>query len=294
MLWIDLDNFKQINDQHGHSVGDEVLRQAARRISSRLRSSDTLARMGGDEFMVIVEDVSSPEEAEKVACDLLAVLAGPMQLGELELSISASIGISLYPEDGNTVNTLAHHADQAMYAAKIAGRSGFRTFSSELIQQAAQRRELEAELNRGLECGGFRVVYQPICRYDGSLVGFEALLRFDSPCLGSVSPSQFIPLAEETNLILPLGEWALRQVCCQNRAWQLAGSAAASIAVNISALQFAREDFADTVEQILAETGQAGANLVLVFTGKHCRCDFSESAHQVEPAQAPWRAYCNR
>lgn len=235
VLWIDLDRFKQVNDQHGHSTGDEVLRQTARRLGGRLRASDTLARMGGDEFMAIIEELSTPEEAEEVACDLLAVLASPLRIGDLELCISASIGISLYPEDGKTVDTLSHHADQAMYAAKIAS-SGFRTFSSELDKQAAHRRELETELNHGLECGGFRVVYQPVCLPDGSLVGFEALLRFTSASLGNIPPSQFIPVAEETHLIVPLGEWVLRQVCCQNRVWQQSGFASVSIAVNISAL----------------------------------------------------------
>jgi diguanylate cyclase (GGDEF)-like protein len=281
VLWIDLDKFKQINDQYGHPVGDAVLQQASRRLATRLRASDTLARMGGDEFMAIIEGTSTPEEAETLARDLLDVLACPMQVGELELFVTASIGISLYPEDGKTVNTLAQHADQAMYVAKF-GSCGLRSFSPEMDREPAERRELEAELSQALETGGFSLAYQPLCLPSGSLVGFEALLRFESPRLGNVPPSQFIPIAEQTQLIVPLGEWVLREACLQNRAWQEAGHSSVSIAVNISALQFAQEDFADTVAQILAETGQPGAKLVLELTESIVMRDFAESARQMK------------
>ncbi|MGA2672700.1 MAG: EAL domain-containing protein [Terracidiphilus sp.] len=281
VLWIDLDRFKQINDQYGHPVGDAVLQQTAERLSGRLRSSDTLARMGGDEFMALIEGTSSREAAETTAADLLEVLAHPMQVEELELSITASIGISLYPEDGKTGDSLAQHADQAMYAAKF-GCCGFRSFSPEMDREPAERRELEAELNHALETGGFTVAYQPLCLPNGVLHGFEALLRFHSPRLGNVPPCDFIPIAEETQLIVPLGEWVLREVCRQSREWQKAGHPAASIAVNISALQFARDDFADTVAQILEETGQPAEMLVLELTESIVMHDFAESAHQME------------
>jgi diguanylate cyclase (GGDEF)-like protein len=234
VLWIDLDRFKQINDQYGHPVGDAVLQQTARRLSGRLRSSDTLARMGGDEFMAVLEGTSSREEGEALASALLDILALPMQIGELVLCVTASIGISFYPEDGKTVDSLAQHADRAMYAAKF-GSSGFLAFSSELDRGPAQRRELEAELSHGLETGGFSLAYQPVCLPDGALTGFEALLRFNSARLGSVPPSQFIPIAEEAQLIVPIGEWVLREACRQNRKWQEAGYSPTSIAVNLSA-----------------------------------------------------------
>jgi diguanylate cyclase (GGDEF)-like protein len=281
VLWIDLNRFKQINDRHGHPVGDAVLQKAAQRLAGRLRSCDTLARMGGDEFMAIVEDVTSREDAEALASDLLEILAFPMQIGELEIEMTGSIGISLYPEDGRTVDSLAQHADQAMYAAKF-GACGLLSFTPEMDQVPAQRRELEEEMKQALESGGFRVVYQPLCRPDGTLDAFEALLRFESPSLGAVPPSRFIPIAEETQLIIPLGEWVLRQVCQQNRQWQRAGLETVPIAVNISALQFARDDFSDTVAGILEEAGESGANLVLELTESIVMHDFEESARQMK------------
>ena len=281
VLWIDLDRFKQINDQYGHPVGDAVLQQAAERLSARLRSCDTLARMGGDEFMALIEGTSSREAAEALAKDLLESLALPMQIEELELVVSASIGVSIYPEDGQTGDSLSQHADQAMYAAKF-GCCGVRSFSPEMDREPAERRELEMELNQALENGGFTVAYQPLCLSDGSLRGFEALLRFCSPRLGNVPPCDFIPIAEETQLIVPLGEWVLRESCRQGREWKDAGLPAASIAVNISALQFARDDFADTVAQILEETGHPAEKLVLELTESIVMHDFTESARQME------------
>ena len=202
--------------------------------------------------MALIEGMSSQETAEIIARDLLEALALPMHIDELELNLSASIGIALYPEDGQTGDSLSQHADQAMYAAKF-GCGGVRSFSPEMDREPAERRKLEAELNQALETGGFTVAYQPLCLPDGSLQGFEALLRFCSPRLGNVPPCDFIPLAEETQLIVPLGEWVLREVCRQNREWQEAGHQATPIAVNISALQFAKDNFADTVAQILKE-----------------------------------------
>jgi diguanylate cyclase (GGDEF)-like protein len=281
VLWIDLNRFKQINDQYGHPVGDAVLQQTAERLSGRLRSSDTLARMGGDEFMALIEGMSNREAAEAIARDLLEALALPMHIDELELNLTASIGIALYPEDGQTGDSLSQHADQAMYAAKF-GCCGVRAFSPEMDREPAERRELEAELNQALENGGFTVAYQPLCLPDGSLHGFEALLRFCSPRLGNIPPCDFIPIAEETQLIVPLGEWVLREVCRQSREWQEAGHPATSIAVNISALQFARDDFADTVAQILEESGQSAEMLVLELTESIVMRDFAESARQME------------
>jgi diguanylate cyclase (GGDEF)-like protein len=281
VLWIDLDRFKQINDQYGHPVGDAVLQMTAQRLCGRLRASDTLARMGGDEFMAILEKVEGRQEVEALAIDLVDILAHPMQIGELELHVAASVGISLYPEDGKTVDSLTQHADQAMYAAKFAG-CGVLAFSPEMDLVPAKRRELEAELSQALETGDFTLAYQPLCLPDGTLTGFEALLRFQSPRLGNIPPSHFIPIAEEAQLIVPIGEWVLREACRQNREWQEAGLPAASIAVNISALQFVRDDFADTVAAILEETGQSAENLVLELTESIVMHDFSESARQMK------------
>jgi EAL domain-containing protein (putative c-di-GMP-specific phosphodiesterase class I) len=204
-----------------------------------------------------------------------------MQVGELELDVSASIGISLYPEDGETVDSLAQHADLAMYSAKFSN-GGVMSFSPEMDREPAERRELEAELSRALEGGGFGIAYQPLCTPNGVLTGFEALLRFSSPRLGSVSPAQFIPVAEEAHLIVPIGEWVLREVCRQIKEWQMAGRPVTSIAVNISAVQFVRDDFADTVAMVLAEAGLAGKRLILELTESTVMRDFKTSAQQMQ------------
>jgi len=281
VLWIDLDRFKQINDQYGHPVGDAVLEKAAQRLVGRLRASDTLARMGGDEFMAILENLDGQHEAEALAIDLVDILSRPMQIGELELAITASIGISHYPRDGKTVDSLVQHADQAMYAAKNAS-CGVLSFTPEMDLVPAERRELEAELAHALETGGFTLAYQPLCLTDGKLVGFEVLLRFNSPRLGNIPPSHFIPVAEETKLIVPIGEWVLREACRQNRAWQQAGLPKTSIAVNISALQFVRDDFAETVATILEETGHSPEDLVLELTEGLVMNDFVETSRQMK------------
>jgi diguanylate cyclase (GGDEF)-like protein len=280
VLWIDLNRFKQVNDLYGHPIGDAVLQQTAKRLASRLRASDTLARMGGDEFMVILEEIKDRHTAEQTAIDLLDVVAAPMQIDDLEIAISASIGVSLYPDDGNTVDSLAQHADRAMYAAKFGG-CGVLSFSPDMDREPAERRELESELSLALENGGFSVAYQPQCLPDGTLVGFEALLRFNSPRLGNIPPAQFIPIAEETGLIVPIGEWVLREVCRQSKKWRDANHTMVPIAVNISAIEFDREDFADSVARILAETGQTPAMLVLELTESIVMHDTSESTRQM-------------
>ena len=280
VLWIDLDRFKQINDQHGHPVGDAVLQTAAQRLSGRLRASDTVARMGGDEFMAVLEGVQGREEAEAVAADLRRILAEPMQIGELKLSLTASIGISLFPEDGMSVDSLAQHADQAMYASKFSSRR-LLSYSQEMDLVEKERRTLEDEMSLALVHGGFSLAYQPICTPDGKLNSFEALLRFHSPSMGDLSPSYFVPIAEERHLIVPIGEWVLREVCRQAREWRVAGLPDVLICVNISALQFTRGDFADTVSEILDEVGIAGSNIVLELTESIVMHDYLESARQM-------------
>jgi len=281
VLWIDLDRFKHINDQYGHPVGDAVLQNVAQRLSGRLRTSDTLARMGGDEFMALIEGIGGSAEAEALSSDLLRILAEPMQIDGQELTVNASIGISLYPEDAKTVDSLAKRADMAMYAAKF-DHLGVVSFSPEMDKESSRRRQLEEELARALEAGYFSLVYQPICQNTGILQGFEALLRFQSPLLGSVSPTQFIPIVEEMQLIVPIGEWVLRETCLQIGRWREAGLDPVSVSVNISPVQFARHDFADTVEAILTETGQQGTSVVLELTESTVMKDFAESARQME------------
>jgi diguanylate cyclase (GGDEF)-like protein len=281
VLWIDLDSFKQINDNHGHPIGDLVLREVAARLSLSLNDADTVARMGGDEFMMVLNDAPSRQAAEDFAGGLHKAVSTPMVVHGIELTVPLSIGISMYPIDGRTAEQLKKNADQAMYKAKFE-HVDTRSFSPVMGAEANELRLLKEELTWALKTGGFRMEYQPQCRFDGALVGFEALLRFTSPRRGVVEPSRFIPVVEEMGLIFQLGEWALRAVCQQSMEWQRAGMRPVPIAVNISALQFVRQDFASTVGEVLAESGLAPELLELELTESVVMRDLLESANQLQ------------
>jgi diguanylate cyclase (GGDEF)-like protein len=280
VLWLDLDDFKHINDTHGHPLGDMVLQETASRIQKRLRGSDTVARMGGDEFMIILSGVQDRDSAEQTAADLHQLVIQPMRFGEVGLTITISIGISMFPGDGETAEDLKQNADTAMYQAKFE-HVGTRSFSPVLGMGASELRELKEELSRALQADGFEIDYQPQCRPDGSIVGLEALLRFRHPRLGVVPPSKFIPIAEETGLIIPLGAWVLEKVCEQSMEWQRMGLRQLPIAVNISALQFQRKDFAESVGGILEKTGLDPKLLELELTESVVMRDFEESSRQL-------------
>lgn len=281
VLWIDLDSFKQINDNHGHPIGDLVLREVATRLSLRLNETDTVARMGGDEFMMVLNDAPSRHAAEDFAAGLHKSVSTPMLVHGIEMTVPLSIGISMYPIDGRTTDQLKKNADQAMYKAKFE-HVDTRSFSPVMGAEANGLRLLKEELSWALKTSGFRMEYQPQCRFDGALVGFEALLRFTSPRRGVVEPSRFIPVIEEMGLIFQVGEWALRAVCQQSMEWQRAGLRPVPIAVNISALQFVRQDFASTVGNVLAETGLPPALLELELTESVVMLDLLESANQLQ------------
>jgi diguanylate cyclase (GGDEF)-like protein len=281
VLWMDLNKFKQINDVHGHAAGDSVLRQVADRLLKRLRESDTVARMGGDEFMVVLEDIPGRADAQRVAETLLDTLKLPVAFQDLQLSITASIGIALFPDHGDSADQLERNADLAMYEAKF-GNYGTRTFSSVLNQALIDRRELEREMASALEHGGFELHYQPQCDQNGRVAAFEALLRFTHPTLGLVPPSRLVPIAEESQMIISLGTWVLREACRQNRQWQLEGYPPVRVAVNISSMQFAREDFADSVAKVLEETRLAPEFLELELTESVVVKDFTESTRQLQ------------
>jgi EAL domain-containing protein (putative c-di-GMP-specific phosphodiesterase class I) len=236
--------------------------------------------MGGDEFMVILERIGCRESAEKTAAELHRIVAEPMLINGLELSIEASIGISLYPTDGETAEHLKQNADHAMYKAKFE-HVGTRSFSPIMEMETSALRELREELTRALQNDGFEINYQPQYKSDGCIVGFEALLRFRHSRLGTIPPSKFIPIAEEMGLIVPLGDWVLRNVCRQSVEWQRRGYEPLPIAVNISPLQFARTDFAEGVAEILAETGLDPALLELELTESLVMKDVFESARQL-------------
>ena len=256
VLFIDLDHFKFINDSLGHDMGDELLQIAAKRLTACVRSIDTVARHGGDEFVIVLPDLAESEDAARVAQKIQDAIYRPYRIGEHELTVSCSTGISIYPKDGEDAQALLKNADVAMYRAKEQGRNNFRFFTGELNDRVLARMTMEKHLRRALERDEFLIHYQPqVDLYTGRITGMEALVRWQSPELGFIPPARFIPLAEETGLIVPIGEWVLRAACAQNKAWQDAGFPPLVMAVNLSPRQFRQEGLAETVARIVEETG---------------------------------------
>jgi diguanylate cyclase (GGDEF)-like protein/PAS domain S-box-containing protein len=268
ILFIDLDRFKVINDTLGHQVGDVLLQQVASRLQGCLRSTDTIARQGGDEFVVLLEDFGEDENyLATVARKIMDVLVQPFTLLADEVFISASIGISVYPQDGQDMNTLLKNADIAMYRAKEQGKNTFQFYASDSNAHSFERLAMENSLRKALERKEFVLYYQPkVDLASNTIVGAEALVRWKHPDLGMVPPDQFIPLAEETGIIVPLGEWVLREACFQNRAWQDAGLPPISVAVNLSAGQFRDESLRSIIVTALVESALQPAYLELEIT----------------------------
>ncbi len=265
IFWIDLDRFKRINDHFGHGAGDDVLRIVANRLRSHPLVSGTMARMGGDEFLVLAPGERTDEEAAAICRDLSAVITAPIPTSAGVVSTNGSIGVCSYPRDGVTTEMLERNADYAMYRAKASG-DGFCVFSPAMNGEIRESLELEEALSVAVEKNRLRLVYQPVYERDGCLKGFEALLRFRDPILGEISPARFIPKAEETGLILPIGEWVLREACRQLLGWIAAGYEPVQISINISAVQLARNDFAETVARILCECAVPPELLTLELT----------------------------
>ncbi|MGY4476465.1 bifunctional diguanylate cyclase/phosphodiesterase [Bradyrhizobium sp. USDA 3364] len=267
VLFIDLDRFKVINDSLGHDAGDMLLVAIAERLRGSLRASDVVARLGGDEFVVILEETAERGDVERIAGDLLVSLSRPMQLSGHECHTTASIGIAVYPADGSDVQTLTKNADMAMYLAKEDGKNGFRFFSNEVRAQSIERLTMESALRRALEREQFSLDYQPkVDMASGQISGVEALLRWTHPELGKVSPGQFIPLAEEIGLIVPIGRWVLKEACAQNMMWQRRGLKAVTMAVNLSPRQFGDPNLLDDIDEALEESGMSPALLQLEVT----------------------------
>ena len=267
LLVVDLDLFKNINDSLGHDIGDRVLCQVADRLRAALRDKDTLSRQGGDEFTILLRDCSEARIIANTAQRLLGEIAKPMHTDGHELTMTASIGISIYPEDGQDIGTLLQNADTAMYQAKASGRNTHKFFTAEMNTRVSERLTLENHLRKALPRGELSLHYQP--QFDTNthrLVGFEALLRWHHPELGTVSPVRFIPIAEETGLIIPIGEWVLREACRQNKAWQDAGLPPVVVAVNLSAVQFRQHDLVPQVAEVLSESGLSPRWLELEVT----------------------------
>jgi diguanylate cyclase (GGDEF)-like protein len=252
VLVVDLDRFKSINDSLGHLAGDALLKDVCQRLRQVLRKADTLARLGGDEFVLILNEIAGPQGAEAVASKVLADIARPVLVSELELHISASIGISICPDDGTDAETLLQHADAAMYHAKNKGRGAYQFFAPAMNAFARDRLELENGLRRALEQREFVLHYQPkVDVRTGRVDSAEALVRWRHPTRGLVPPLDFVPLAEETGLIIPIGEWVIREACRQAYAWQAAGLRPLRVAVNLSAKQFKQTNLVESIRTAL-------------------------------------------
>jgi diguanylate cyclase (GGDEF)-like protein len=267
VLFIDLDRFKVINDSLGHEAGDALLIEIGRRLRLNLRPNDVVARLGGDEFVVILDDTGDRQDVEAVSRNLLSVLSQPQQLCGHECHTTASIGIAMYPSDGADVQTLTKNADIAMYLAKEDGKNAFRFFVGEIKTQSIERLMLETALRHALERDQFALHYQPkVDMATGQITGVEALLRWTHSELGMLPPMQFIPLAEETGLIVPIGRWVLKEACAQNMAWQRRGLRPVSMAVNLSPRQFGDENLLQDIDDALAASGMPPTLLQLEVT----------------------------
>ena len=267
LLLLDMDRFKAINDTLGHAVGDGLLKILGGRLSSGVRDCDTVSRLAGDEFALILPDLTHAEDAARVVKKILGALAPPFHVGTHELFMSASIGIALCPMDGDNVDTLLRNVDIAMYHAKEHGRNTFQFYATEMNTKAFERLSLENALRYALERNELSLHYQPQPDLrTGKITAVEALLRWQHPALGMISPLQFIPIAEETGMITPIGEWVLRTACAQNKAWQALGLPALRVAVNLSARQLHQSNFIHVIEQVLHDTGLAPCYLELELT----------------------------
>lgn len=267
VISIDIDNFKYINNSLGHTTGDQLLKAVTERLGSCLRDGDTVARQGGDEFVIVLPDQVSDDHASQVVKRILSAIARPILVNGREFNITCSIGASFYPQDGADGETILKNADAAMYGAKELGRNTFQFYAKEIDTRINERLVLESSLRRAVERGEFLLQYQPQVHLDrGEIMGAEALIRWRHPELGLVSPDKFIPLAEETGLIEPIGEWVLRAACAQNKAWQDARLPAITVSVNLSARQFRQKGLADTIARALRETGLNAGCLGLELT----------------------------
>lgn len=267
VIFLDLDRFKYINDSLGHAVGDQVLQSVSRRLVASVRGSDTVSRQGGDEFVILLSEIAYPEAAAVSAQKILSLVNQPQSIEGHDLHVNASIGISIYPEDGEDAETLIKNADTAMYNAKEDGRNNFKFFKPEMNKRSVERQSVESNLRRALERNEFQLYYQPKVNLGtGEITGVEALIRWQHPTRGLMLPAQFVPVAEDCGLIVEIGRWVLREACKQARAWQDAGLPFKRISVNVSPLEFHDRGFLKGVQEILAESRLDGEYLELELT----------------------------
>jgi diguanylate cyclase (GGDEF)-like protein len=267
VLFIDLDRFKGVNDTLGHAAGDELLQQVAGRLLHCVRVRDVVGRLGGDEYALILPALERPEHAGSVAAKILESFAQPFEIGGRELFVTPSIGITLFPADGAEAGELLRNADAAMYRAKEEGRNTYRYYTAQMNRLAAEKLELEGLLRRALERGELLLHYQPkLDLASGRVSGLEALLRWQRPGVGLVAPGEFIPLLEETGLIVPVGDWVVAEACRQLKAWQAEGAPPVPIAVNLSARQFREKDLAERIARAARAHQVAPGGLELEIT----------------------------
>ncbi len=287
LLFIDLDNFKTVNDSLGHSAGDQLLKVVAGRIQEALRAGDVVSRHGGDEFLVVLPELDGAQASVPVAEKLLAAVTEPVMLEGHHVSVSPSIGISVFPRDGATADALIKNADAAMYLAKARGRSNYQFFNASLSEAAFRTLELETRLRQAIRESEFTIHYQPQMRISsGEVVGIEALIRWPQQNGGWIHPSEFIPVAEQRGLIRTIGGWVLREACRQNVAWQRQGLAPIPVAVNLSTVQFRQRNFLAEVEQVLKDTGLDPRYLAFELTESMLMDDVNDLARTLEHLKA--------
>jgi len=287
VLYIDLDRFKHINDSLGHAVGDELLRSVAQRLQSCVRSSDTVSRQGGDEFLVLLSDVVQPQDAALCAEKIIAALEAPHRIAEHDLRITASIGIATFPGDASDAEQLLRNADFAMYQAKYTGRNNYQFFKPEMNANAIERQSVETDLRRAVAQREFELNYKPkVSLETGAVVGVEALIRWNRPRCGVVLPARFIRIAEESGLILPIGRWVLETACQQARIWRDGGCLPIAVAVNVSAVELRAKDFLGNVQQILEQSGLEPSFLELELTETFMMQDWKTTAEILRALKA--------
>jgi len=284
VMFLDLDGFKQVNDTIGHDAGDELLVETSKRLQDTLRQTDAIYRFGGDEFVVLLHYIKRRRDAAEVANKLLAAVRRPYTLttknSHLQaVTVGVSIGIALVPTHGSTVDALTKAADLAMYSAKEAGRNGFAFYTNSLDSKVTERWELEQGIRSALERGDFHLHYQPLVNNDGYVQGFEALLRWTHPTRGAIPPGKFIPVAEETGLVVPLGNWVLETAFRDVKQWNDAGHEHVYVSVNLSPRQFEQKELVDTIGRILRRTGADPQNIKLEIT-ETCIMNAPDSATQ--------------
>lgn len=267
LMFIDLDRFKNINDTLGHDAGDQLLVEVAGRLKSILREGDTIARLGGDEFTVILEELEKAEDAALIARKILDVMSNAICLNGHDVFVTPSIGVTIYPLDDTSEDILLRNADTAMYRAKEQGRNGFQFYTVGMNTRTVERLELESKLRKALSNDEFMLYYQPkVNLVDGQLIGAEALIRWEHPDIGMVSPAEFIPLAEETGLIVPIGEWVIKTACSQSATWQALGYQPIRIAVNLSARQFTEVDIVRLIVESVIDSKISPLSLEVEIT----------------------------